>query len=396
MIRALNTAGQGMIAQQLNVDLISNNLANVNTTGFKKDRLEFQDMLYETFERANVLDGEEDGEGRPVNLQVGHGVRPIATVKNFSAGNLQKTENPLDFALEGEGFFKVETPNGIAYTRDGSFKLSVVPEGTMITTANGNPVLDEDDQRIILPPDLDLNDLIVSQFGELSYLGKTAELEVGDIGENFLELVGDLDDDILDIYDNVLDGNIDEDTLDQIDAGEYEIDQDLVDIINDEIIGSEDFIEQIEALVDIDEIDDVEIQRLLQLREEGQLSQEESQELNLSVLQHYYPNSIDKNPNDIKGVPLNQAFGVVNFPNKYALENIGSNLYMATEASGDEIANQDGLRSSFVVQNFLESSNVQIVEEMVDLITAQRAYETNSKAIQTADDMLNTANTLKR
>ena len=396
MIRALNTAGQGMIAQQLNVDLISNNLANVNTTGFKKDRLEFQDMLYETFERANVLDGEEDGEGRPVNLQVGHGVRPIATVKNFNTGNLQKTENPLDFAIEGGGFFKVETPNGTAYTRDGSFNLSVVPEGGMLTTSDGNPVLDEDDERIILPQDLDLNDLIVSEFGELSYLGKTAELEVGDISANFLEQVGSGDTDLLDIYNNVLVENMDEDTLDQIDAGEYEIGQDLVDIINDEIIGNEDFIEQIQDSeivdVELDEIEDGEIQRLLQLREEGQLSQEESQELNLLVLQDSYPNSIDKNPNDIKGVPLNQAFGVVNFPNKSALESIGSNLYMGTEASGDEIANQD----AFVVQNFLESSNVEIVEEMVDLITAQRAYETNSKAIQTADDMLNTANTLKR
>jgi flagellar basal-body rod protein FlgG len=125
MMRALYTAGSGMMAQQYNVDVISNNLSNVNTTSYKKERAEFKDLLYETVSRAYVM----EGEGKPVNLQVGHGAAVVATVKNFSSGNLEKTENPLDFAIEGDGFFTVQGPNGdTVYTRDGSFKISVTEE----------------------------------------------------------------------------------------------------------------------------------------------------------------------------------------------------------------------------------------------------------------------------
>jgi len=90
MMRALWIASSGMKAQQFNVDVISNNLSNVNTTGYKKERAEFKDMLYETLTRASVL----DGEGRPVNLQVGHGAVTAATSKNFQMGSLERTDNP--------------------------------------------------------------------------------------------------------------------------------------------------------------------------------------------------------------------------------------------------------------------------------------------------------------
>jgi flagellar basal-body rod protein FlgG len=269
MLRALWTAGQGMIAQQLNVDVISNNLANVNTTGFKKDRLEFKDMLYETFSKAYSI----EGEGRPVNLQVGHGVTASATVKNYRTGNLQKTERSLDFAIEGEGFFKVQLPSGErVYTRDGSFKVSVSEEGSTLTTSEGFYILDTEDQLIILPNDLSVNDVVVSTKGDLSFISRDGA----------------------------------------------------------------------------------------------------------------------------QNLPLDQKVDLVTFQNRYGLENIGNNFYRETVASGGALRDSAQLDNTMIIQNFIESSNVQIVEEMVDLIVAQRAYEINSKSIQTADEMLSTANNLKR
>lgn len=143
MMRALWTAGSGMRAQQLNIDVIAHNLANVNTTGFKKSRVEFQDLLYETLRAAGA--GEGIG-GAPVGLQVGHGVRPVATQRLFSPGSLQETGNPLDVAIEGVGFFEVELPDGsTAYTRDGSFKLDA--DGYLVTS-DGYYLVPE----IMIPP----------------------------------------------------------------------------------------------------------------------------------------------------------------------------------------------------------------------------------------------------
>ena len=122
MIRALFTAATGMIGQQLNVDTIANNLANVNTTSFKKSRVNFQDLLYETLKAA----GTETTAGAtvPEGIQVGHGVRPASIAKLFTQGNLIQTGNPLDLVIEGDGFFQIELPDGtIAYTRDGNFKI---------------------------------------------------------------------------------------------------------------------------------------------------------------------------------------------------------------------------------------------------------------------------------
>lgn len=121
MIRALFTAATGMQAQQLNLDTIANNLANVNTTGFKKNRVDFQDLLYQTLRSAGtrVVAGAEV----PTGIQVGHGTRAVATQKLWSQGNFQQTENPLDVVIEGEGFFQLNRPDGtIAYTRAGAFK----------------------------------------------------------------------------------------------------------------------------------------------------------------------------------------------------------------------------------------------------------------------------------
>ena len=266
MMRALWTAASGMVAQQFNIDVISNNLSNVNTTGYKKERVEFKDLLYQTMERAYVL----EDQGKPVNLQVGFGVMPVATVKNFDTGNFEQTDNPLDLAIDGEGFFMVLGPTGnIQYTRDGSFKISITEEGSKITTSDGFPLLDDTGNEIIL--NIDVSSMNISSSGELSY----------------------------------------------------------------------------------------------------------TDELGLVV-------------------SLGQTIGVMKFPNKFGLESTGRNLYAENSASGFAVSDAELGTRSIINQGFLEASNVQTVEEMVKLIVAQRAYEINSKAIQSADEMLGMANNLKR
>jgi len=267
MMRALWTAGSGMIAQQLNVDVISNNLANVNTTGYKKERAEFKDLIYETMQRAYML----DGQGKPVNLQVGHGTSVAATFKSFAPGNPEKTDNPLDFAIDGDAFFQVTGPKGdTVYTKDGSFKISISDTGKKLTTSDGYPVLDSNGEEITLD-DVDISKLTVTSDGSLGYT-------------------------------------------------------------------------------------------------------------------------------DADGVTtsLDKKIGMVKFPNMYALESIGDNFFTKTSASGEPVDDSELGTKSTIRQNYLESSNVQVVEEMVKLIIAQRAYEINSKSIQTADTMLEQANNLKR
>ncbi|WP_026478233.1 flagellar basal-body rod protein FlgG [Alkaliphilus transvaalensis] len=264
-MRALWTAASGMKAQQLNMDVISNNLANVNTTSYKKQKVEFKDLLYANLSKSNL----NDGVGKPVNLQVGHGVMPVATSRSFLTGNLDRTENPLDMAISGDGFFAIEGPNGdLFYTRDGNFKLSVDGVERKLVTADGYTVLSEFDDEIILEEDL--NDFSVSELGVIT--AKDAEGEVIEIA----------------------------------------------------------------------------------------------------------------------------TIKLVKFINPEGLESIGKNLYKPTVASGEEIPMEGEDRTSNILQGYLETSNVQIVDEMVRMITAQRAYEINSKAIQTGDEMLGIANNLRR
>jgi flagellar basal-body rod protein FlgG len=131
MIRAMRTAASGMIAQQMNVDVISNNLANVNTTGFKRSSLEFQDVLYQRLRPAGVSTG--GTSLRPVALDVGYGSRPSSTDRLFTVGNIQPTGNPLDLMIEGNGFLQVLMPDGTtAYTRDGALKMDA--EGSIVTS----------------------------------------------------------------------------------------------------------------------------------------------------------------------------------------------------------------------------------------------------------------------
>ncbi|MCG0275434.1 MAG: flagellar basal-body rod protein FlgG [Thermosediminibacteraceae bacterium] len=268
MMRALWSAASGMLAQQLNVDVIANNLANVNTTGYKKSRVEFKDLLYETLMRPDV---HQPGQGNPVGLQVGHGVRPSSTTRVFTTGNLQQTGNTFDLAIDGEGFFVVERPDGSrAFTRDGSFKLSMEGNERYLVTSEGYYVLDEDEDYISIP--VDLTDISISADGTIT--GK-------DESGNIVEIA---------------------------------------------------------------------------------------------------------------------TIAIAKFLNPEGLLAVGNNLFEQTEASGEYHLKQDRDEPGFgnILQGFLEMSNVQVVEEMVNLIVAQRAYEINTKAIQVADEMLGEANNIRR
>jgi flagellar basal-body rod protein FlgG len=262
MIKAMRTAASGMAGQQMNVDNIANNLSNVNTTGFKKSKIEFQDVLYQNLRRAGSTTG--IGTSVPVGLSIGYGTRPAATVREFSTGDLMGTGNPLDLAIEADGFFQIQLPDGTtAYTRDGAFKLSA--DGEVVTSEG----------YFLLP--------------------------------------------------------------------EVTIPEDAVGVA----IGSDGMIE----------------------------------------VQQYGQDT----PTEIGQIEL------ARFINPAGLAAIGKNLLVQTSASGDpitDIPGQNGL--GMVNQGYLEMSNVEVVEEMVNMIVAQRAYEMNSKAIQTADDMAGIANNLKR
>jgi flagellar basal-body rod protein FlgG len=262
VIRSLWTAATGMEAQQLNIDIISNNLANVNTAGFKKSRVDFQDLLYQTLRPAGT--SEAQGAQVPTGIQVGLGVRAAAVQKIFSQGDYQQTSNPLDLVIQGDGFFQITTPSGeTAYTRDGSFKRDAT--GRMVTS-DGNAL----EPQITIPADATAVSIGSDGTVSITLPGQTASQEIGKIQ-------------------------------------------------------------------------------------------------------------------------------IAKFSNPAGLNSLGRNLFAATSASGDPIADVPGSNGLGSLGNgFVEMSNVKVVEEMVNMIVAQRAYEVNAKAIQTADDMLGIANNLRR
>ncbi|MEA3383948.1 MAG: flagellar basal-body rod protein FlgG [Campylobacterota bacterium] len=158
MIRGLYTAASGMTAQQTNIDVISNNIANVNTTGFKQDRSEFQDLMYQSL---NFTSGSTSADtSNPTGIDVGLGVRTSSIQKNYSQGSLKETGNSLDMAISGNGFFKVTTPNGeTAYTRNGEFKLD--SEGSIVNSSGYKL-----DPEIVVPANL--TNLSIAQDGTIS------------------------------------------------------------------------------------------------------------------------------------------------------------------------------------------------------------------------------------
>ncbi len=173
MLRALYTAASGMEAQQLNIDTIAHNLANINTAGFKLRRTQFQDLLYQSIRpagAANTADTEF-----PVGLQIGLGTKPVATQMIFTQGDFSATSNPLDMVIEGQGFFQILMPNGeLAYTRSGNFHLN--RDGSLVT-ADGNLL----DPQITIPQDQIA--IIVGSDGTVSVMqaGQTEPQQVGRI-----------------------------------------------------------------------------------------------------------------------------------------------------------------------------------------------------------------------
>ena len=244
----------------MNLDVIANNLANVNTTGFKKSKIEFQDLLYQTTRAA----GAEQGAGNqlPTGLQVGHGSRPVATSKVFTNGELTQTGARLDVAIQGDGFFEVQMPDGSrAYTRDGALKTG--SDGRIMTSDGA--VL----QGGFQPIPTGTTAISISPTGEVTTTGAS---------------------------------------------------------------GSQNFRVQL-----------------------------------------------------------------VRFANPSGLDSIGRNLYRETSASGSaELGNPGENGFGDIAQGYLEMSNVKVVEEMVNMIVAQRAYEINSKAVQASDEMMQLSNNLRR
>jgi flagellar basal-body rod protein FlgG len=262
MMRSLNTAGTGMVSQQYNLDVIANNLANVNTTSYKQQRAEFQDLMYQTFKASGATTG--NATEQPISLQVGLGSKFASSATSFAPGPLQATGNPMDVAINGDGFFQVTRQDGtIGYTRDGSLKRD---SSGLLVTSDGYHIVPE----ITIP-------------------GGATAVNIAPNG-----------------------------AVSAILSGENEP------------------------------------------TELGQIQ-------------------------------------IVTFTNQSGLNRVGQNLYQAGGASGDPQTVNPGENGSGTLQAaFLEGSNVSVVEEMVRMILAQRAYEINSKAIQTADDMLGVLNNLKR
>lgn len=261
-MKALGIAATGMMAQQTNVDVISNNIANANTTGYKSTRAAFTDLIYENMAREGATTAEE-GTTRPTGIDIGLGVRTAGTVRLNTQGGLNQTENQLDVAIDGRGYFAVNTPDGQqVYTRDGSFRLS--PEG-QIVNAQGFEI----DPGVVLPDN-------------------TVSVDISETG-------------IISAY----------------------VENETVPV------------------------------------EVGQLT-------------------------------------LTTFVNDAGMRPIGNNLLEATVASGDPVPALPGDAGVGILrQGYLEGSNVDIIRQITDLIVAQRAYEMNSKAIETADQMMSSANQIK-
>ncbi len=262
--RALRTAASGMYAQQINIEVISNNIANINTTGFKKNKADFQDLMYQEVS-VNPLTSSTPGieDTSTSKIQIGNGVKPASTQKIFKQGDITATDNQLDMAIQGEGFFQVRKSDGsFAYTRDGSFKLDA--DGKIVTSSG------------------------------------------------------------------------------------YELDPGLT--INSDVTG-------------------------ITIAKDGTVTTSDNKG-NTAVLGN---------------------IELARFINNGGLEALGDNLYAETPASGRPILGTPGTDGfGDVNQGYLESSNVDIVEEMISMIAAQRAYEINSKTVQTVEEMMTMANNLKR
>jgi flagellar basal-body rod protein FlgG len=254
MIRSLSIAKTGLDAQQTQLDVISNNLANVSTSGFKRSRAVFEDLLYQTIRQPGAQSSQQTQ--LPTGLQLGTGVRPVATERLFTQGNLQQTGNSLDVAINGQGFFQISLPDGtVAYTRDGSFHLDA--QGQLVTSSGYSL-----SPAITIPAN-----------AQTITIGRDGIVSVTQAGQPAPTQVGSLQ--------------------------------------------------------------------------------------------------------------------LASFVNPAGLQGRGENLFLETASSGTASTSTPGSNGAGVVQqNYIETSNVNVVEELVAMIQTQRAYELNSKAVQTSDQML--------
>ncbi len=208
MLRSLRTAALGMSAQQLKVDTISNNLANINTTGYKKTNLEFQDLMYQTIQSGNI--DQRNGKVQPGTIQVGHGNKPISSYRSFTQGDVEETGNPLDIAINGKGFIQVLRPDGsTAFTRDGALRmdsagnivtksgLSVYPEISIPDNAEGISISQDGVISVKFPNQIDpeeIGQIELATFmnsGGLEALGGNLYKKTEASGEPTFALPGD-------------------------------------------------------------------------------------------------------------------------------------------------------------------------------------------------------------
>jgi flagellar basal-body rod protein FlgG len=261
-MRSLSIGSTGMYAQQMNVEVIANNIANINTTGYKRQRAEFQDLLYQNLRQPGAQTS-QTGTIAPSGMQMGSGVKLTAVTRMHTQGNLDITDNQLDLAINGNGYFQIQLPSGeLAYTRDGNMQLN---QDGQIVTKEGYTVM----PGITIPID-------ASQIS----INKNGEVMVKVNGQQDMQNVGQIE--------------------------------------------------------------------------------------------------------------------LARFPNDGGLDIRGDNLFMASRASGNAItgiAGQDNFGA--IEQGSLETSNVNVVNEITKMITAQRAYEMNSKVIQSSDDMMGTLTNLR-
>ncbi len=272
MIRSLWSGATGMNAQQTNVDTIANNLANVNSVGYKAQVAQFKSLLYQNLQSITTT---ANGDPKPTTSQVGLGVRTSSINQIFRQGSLLDADSDTAFAIEGDGFFAVRgDDNQIFYTRNGDFTWAIgVGNRMTLTNADGLPVLNTEGRAIIVPAGMVASNLSITEDGQICYPDER------------------------------------------------------------------------------------------------------------------------NNPQ-----PIGEQIGTFQFNNPSGLRRVGDTLLEVTDASGRVIneATNDDVDRSRIIQGYLEGSNVQVANEMVNLIVAQRAYEMNSKSITTSDSMLEVANNLKR
>lgn len=271
MVRSLWSGATGMLAQQTAVDTISNNIANVNTVGYKTSQIEFKSLLYQELQTRTTT---ANGDPKPIDSQVGLGVRSSSITTIFRQGAFQEADSNSSFAIGGNGFFAVQLADkNVGYTRNGDFHWATTSNGIELTDSEGNAVLDTKSQPIRFTGEYTTSKITITEDGKFMYPDES------------------------------------------------------------------------------------------------------------------------NNPKD-----MGPQIGLWQFNNAAGLEKQGGSLYLETEASGkplNEMTNNN-LEKSRIVQGYIEMSNVQLADEMVNLIVAQRAYEANSRVITTTDTMMQQANQLKQ